>query len=105
VGEVIRRRTALKYASDGTIAGTVARRYQFSATVDDKVNNDLFIRGLKIDDDDPVVQDCIKAWHQSQNTNVTNGAVLYCNLDSASPSWATPAKCVAKVGNHSFFIA
>ena len=35
VGEVIRERMRRKYNSDGTIAGTVGRRFQFSAFNDD----------------------------------------------------------------------
>lgn len=103
VGEIIRRRMAKRYSSDGTVAGTVARRYQFSAWNDDKGNNDLLIRALKLDDGDMVVRACIAAWRDSARSTLTGNALLYCNLSIAQPTWADPSKLVVKIGAHSFF--
>ena len=103
VGEVIRRRTQRRYQSDGTIAGTVAKRYQFSALNDDKADNDLFIRSLKISWGDQGVPECERAWIWSATSNLVPDAVLYCNLDVAQPSWARPDKLVTKIDHHSFF--
>ena len=103
VGEVIRERMRRRYSSDGTVAGTVARRYQFSAANDDKINNELLIRALNVDLDDRIVKLCIDAWEESKYTRYTQGAVLYCNLDVAKPDWAKPEKLLAKIDHHSFF--
>lgn len=105
VGEVIRTRMRRRYASDGSIIGTVARRFQFSGFNDSKASNDLLIRSLKIDDKDPIVKDCIKAWTTSWSSYFAKDAVLYCNLSSLAtpPSWAIPAKFLVKIGQHSFY--
>jgi spore germination cell wall hydrolase CwlJ-like protein len=103
VGEVIRERMRRRYASDGTVAGTVARRYQFSAWNDDVNDNLLLIRALKLNWDDPMAVECHTAWTTSEHTHYTLGAVLYCNLDVAQPDWAKPEKLLAKIGHHSFY--
>lgn len=103
VAEVIRNRMLRNYASDGTVAGTVARRYQFSAWNDDANNNALFIKALKINDMDPVVQECIRAWNESRHTNHVKGAVLYANLDVCDPSWSHGKTPIIKIAHHTFF--
>ena len=105
VGEVIRNRMARKYSSDGTVAGTVCRRYQFSAWNDDPQGNDLLIRSLKIRDEDQTVKDCVRAWEISRDSDFAKAAVLYCNLAvlPQRPSWARDDKRVAVIGNHTFF--
>jgi spore germination cell wall hydrolase CwlJ-like protein len=103
VGEVIRERMRRKYASDGTVAGTVARRYQFSAWNDDHQDNTLLIRALKLDWGDVGIPECQRAWEKSATTNYVSKAVLYCNLAVAQPDWAKPEKLVAKIEHHSFF--
>jgi spore germination cell wall hydrolase CwlJ-like protein len=101
VAEVIRRRTATKYDSDGTIAGTIGRKAQFSGWNPSDPN---FLPSLSLDDQDPVVNECIHAWYQSEHTNHSNGAVLYCNTRISNPSWARADKKVAEIGKHSFFV-
>jgi spore germination cell wall hydrolase CwlJ-like protein len=103
VGEVIRERMRRKYSSDGTVAGTIARRYQFSAWNDDQQDNALLIRALKLDWGDPGVSECQIAWEKSAATHYTLGAVLYCNLDVAKPAWAKSENLIIKIGHHSFF--
>lgn len=107
VGEVIRRRTRQRYSSDGTVAGTVAKRYQFSAWNDDAQDNALLIKALNLDDLDPIVRACEKAWKESEFSNYSKGAVLYCNLKTVGqrPAWATQQNQVAEIGNHTFFRA
>jgi len=103
VAEVIRNRMNRNYTSDGTVAGTVLRPWQFSGFNTDDPNR---VKSFKIDDSDPVVIDCIRAWHESKNTNRTNGAVLYCNLKIIDrPSWAIARNKVAEIGHHTFFCA
>jgi spore germination cell wall hydrolase CwlJ-like protein len=104
VGEVIRNRMLRNYSSDGTVAGTVLRRYQFSAFNDDAQDNALLIRAFKINDMDPTVQECIRAWNQSRDSNYVKDAVLYCNLDVITrPNWAREDKQIIKIGHHTFF--
>jgi spore germination cell wall hydrolase CwlJ-like protein len=103
VGEVIRERMRRKYSSDGTVAGTVARRYQFSVWNDDKQDNELLIHALKLDWGDKGISECQRAWDESATTDYTKGAVLYCNLDVVKPVWAKPEKFLARIWHHSFF--
>jgi len=105
VAEVIRNRMLRNYSSDGTVAGTVARPWQFSGWNGDDESRKYLIRALKINDNDPVVQECIRAWNQSRDSNFVKGAVLYCNLDAVDrrPNWADPSKLIIKIGHHSFF--
>ena len=46
------------------------------------------------------------AWHDANvnGTNITKGAVLYCNLDVVKPGWAKASMEVAKIGAHTFFV-
>ena len=110
VAEVIRNRMQKKYASDGSVSGTVLKAKQFSGwnSVDPGR-----VRAAKIDSDDPIVKECIRAWHEaSAGSNTVHGSVLYLNpkdieqLGWTYPEWALPdsATEVARVGNHVFFI-
>src|SRR5574337_170238 len=56
VAEVIRARMRRCYASDGTVAGTVLRAWQFSGWNTDA--GAVRIMSLQIDTNDPVVQEC-----------------------------------------------
>ena len=102
VAEVIRNRMLRNYSSDGTVAGTVCKPWQFSGW---RMDDHNLIPSLKIDDSDAVVIDCIRAWHESKKTNYAKGAVLYCNLAIVSrrPNWALEEKKVAEIGAHTFF--
>lgn len=102
VGEVIRNRMKAHYSSDGTVAGTVLVPYQFSGWNTEDPNR---IPSVKIEYSDIVVQDCIRAWHMSATSNITNGAVLYCNKNVVDPEWAVEDNKVAEVGNHCFYTA
>jgi N-acetylmuramoyl-L-alanine amidase len=103
VGEVIRNRMKRMYSSDGSVAGTVAQRYQFSFWNDDKQNNQLLVKALQLDDSKVVAMQCIDAWRDSAGTDLTHGAVLYVNLDVAQPAWATDDKFIVKIGHHTFY--
>ena len=108
VAEVIRNRTRQKYSSDGTVASTIARRYQFSALNDDSADNIRLIASLKLDDNDPIVKDCLRAWYQATtfNTNLAKGAVLYYNPQAIpiAPAWVAKSKEVARGKHHIFYI-
>lgn len=58
VAEVIRNRMNKRYASDGTVTDTVLRPKQFSGWNTSDAGR---IRNARIDSDDPIVKDCIRA--------------------------------------------
>lgn len=108
VSEVIRRRARTRYMSDGTIAGTVALRYQFSALNDDKGDNARLIAALKIDGSDLAVNDCMRAWAATGALGyqeVVPDAVVFFNPATAT----TPPRCavgknfVKSIGRHVFY--
>lgn len=108
VAEVIRNRMQLKYASDGTVSGTVLRAKQFSGW---NTSDPGRIRNVRADDDDEVVRECMRAWEEAKHgSDTVKGAVLYYNPDPrlvpVTPDWAKPhsAKQVAEVGHHVFFV-
>lgn len=100
VAEVIRNRMKRRYASDGTIIGTVLRAKQFSMW-DDKAR----LLAARIDDDHPKVRECIEAWEASRDSNVTNGAVLYHTIMIDTPYWAKAksVKEVTTIHRHRFY--
>ena len=100
VGEVIRRRTKRKYASNGTISSTCLWAWQFSCW---NINDPQRLRLAVLDDEDPVVQKCIKAWKKSATSHYSDPAVLYVNLKIARPNWALESKKVGQIGNHTFY--
>src|SRR5690348_12849164 len=102
VGEVIRNRMGRLYSSDGTVAGTVLKPWQFSGWESGDPNR---IKSLLIRNEDPIVKECMDAWEQSKITTHVKGAVLYCNLAAVAvrPSWARDDKRVTAIGNHTFF--
>jgi len=107
VAEVILRRTRMKYSSDGTVAGTVLWPLQFSGwnAQDATPKYRERIECAKIDDQEPVVQECIKAWKMAdQGSNLTNGAYLYFNPKICSPSWASKCIEVARIDDHVFMV-
>ena len=105
VAEAIRNRMQRKFFSDGTVAGTIALRGQFSAFTDDKQDNARLIASLKLDDSDPIVQDCIKAWNEAMTgSNTVVGAVQYYNPAVVTPYWLIDFKEVARKGHHIFMV-
>lgn len=106
VAEVIRNRMLRKYASDGTVAGTVLRPLQFSGW---NAKDPGRIRSIRADSDDSVVKECILAWNEARaGSNTVHQAVLYYNpsIIPDTPEWAMPdsAQEVAVVGKHHFFV-
>ena len=104
VAEVIRNRMKERYSSDGTVAGTVARAYQFSGWNTKDPNR---VPSLQLDDSDPVVKECLRAWLEA-NTNGTNyaqGALLYLNpsILPVLPAWVRNSDKVAEIGDHVFY--
>src|SRR5689334_304516 len=84
VGEVIRRRMALQFMSNGTVQGTVLRPLQFSGWNATAANR---IRTAAADDSDFVVGKCVSAWNDSATSSLVPGAVSYYSIDIAAPGW------------------
>ena len=105
IAEVILNRTKQKYSSDGTVSGTCLRAFQFSAWNTTDTNR---LVGAKLDDDDPVVQLCHKAWDEANLNLTTNkptvpGALLYYNPRIPAPAWVAKSDFVATVDHHNFY--
>jgi N-acetylmuramoyl-L-alanine amidase len=107
VAAVIRNRMKKKYTSDGTVEGTVLADYQFSGWNTDPHDSSRE-QSVRIDDQDPVVRDCMQAWKESELIDPTHGAVLYFAPKGVkqTPKWAEPkkAKLVSVINNHQFYI-
>jgi len=95
VAEVIRDRTAYKYASDGTIAGTVLHAYQFSGWNASDPNR---VPSGNLRTTDATVIECQKGWKDAcQNkTSYAKGALLYHAKNIPYPYW-TQAPAIVKV--------
>lgn len=107
VAEVIRRRTAMKLFSDGTLQSTVLWSYQFSGW-NTKDPNRVRVASMRMDH--PAVTQAIGAWRLSKDTNLTNGATHYLNpetvikISGKLPSWANPGSLTKVIGRHSFYL-
>jgi N-acetylmuramoyl-L-alanine amidase len=102
VAETIRNRMQRKYSSDGTVAGTVLRRLQFSGWNADAANR---IRSLQIDDQNPIVMDCVKAWAaaQSGSDSVPGAVLFYATTMKAPPTWALDRNFICQIGKVRFY--
>ena len=103
VAEVILQRMARKKYSDGTVEGTVLRAYQFSGWNTTDPNR---TPATRIDDDDPLVQECIKAWNEAvRGSDTTLGATHYVNLNLVRPGWvdSPQMKQTVQIASHTFF--
>ena len=106
VAAVIRNRMNKKYQSDGTVEGTVLADYQFSGWNTD-TKDTLRERSMRLDDTDPVVQECQMAWRESEMRDPTRGSVLYFAPKGAKkiPYWASAegVKLAVVIKNHQFY--
>lgn len=100
VAEVIRNRMKKRYASDGTVIGTVLRAKQFSMW-DDQAR----LLAARADDDQQYVQEALRAWHESETSNVTHGAVLYHTTALTPPYWTKgqSVKVATTIHRHVFY--
>jgi spore germination cell wall hydrolase CwlJ-like protein len=101
VAEVIRNRMRSRYSSDGTVAGTVLRPFQFSGW---NANASNRVRCAQSDDGDAIVKDCAKAWGEAKGgTDIARGALLYLNPALAAPDWVSKSRHLIDIGHHSFY--
>lgn len=130
VAQVVLHRTSRKppFFSDGTIKGTILWPSQFSWTCFDFVNGqyrrvahtpaEVEARALRLYDkarssgllwtacEDPTAA-VLAGTYQGGEAFQKLGpdALLYDNLAVSQPAWATPAKLICRIGQHSFFRA
>ena len=105
VAEVILRRTQQKYSSDGTIAGTCLRPYQFSGWNTKDPNR---LKAAQLDSEDSMVEECQRAFDDAlKGSNVSHGALLYLNPSvfppNGLPAWVAKCEEVIVVGRHHFY--
>jgi hypothetical protein len=129
VGRVIRNRMALGYESDGTVAGTILKRFQFSgfwfamqAGRYAEIEFDAAgaaARATSLFEEfstQPIWADCQRAVADSaagsgfaggpQFQKLTARTVLYFNpAICAAPAWASPDKLDAIIYQHAFYHA
>ena len=127
VARVVLNRGALHYSSDGTVAGTVLHRDQFSAFWFKMIGG----KYLRVANDDEEARDRAdellaqargdSAWPQclvvsgavllgkytggADYQRLTSDTVLYYNPDvvTTPPAWADPHKYVCAIGAHAFY--
>jgi spore germination cell wall hydrolase CwlJ-like protein len=118
VAEVIRNRARTHYQSDGTIAGTVFKPWQFSCFGD---GTSWRGRLFKLNWQEPTVQQAKQAWDTAFNddgtgrrSDLVKGAVLYHTIEAPvikgkqvpwPPKWAIAPSVVevARIGGHVFY--
>lgn len=105
VAEVIRNRMRRHYFSDGTIAGTVLKAYQFSGWNTDDPNR---LRIAKMDDSDPLTEQAFKAYNEAfeKESNLVSGSVLYHSiLMKPFPYWTMHERITKTtiIGRHIFY--
>lgn len=104
VAEVIRNRMLSRYASDGTVEGTILRPFQFSCW--NTAEEGARLRMWRLKREEPVVVEAERAWKASwRGTTRTHGAVLYYNpqLVAHPPGWVARAVPTVTIGKHAFF--
>lgn len=105
VSRVIRNRMAAKFFSDGTVAGTVLRPWQFSAWDSETPGRGA---AANLEDTDPVFRACLDAWRLSavEDAGIGDALLYYAPLVvKRVPNWATPEKFVCEIGRHRFYRA
>lgn len=109
VAEVIRNRMLAHHESDGSVAGTVLDPFAFSgwnSTEKSGPIKRLRIRSVQIDDADPAVVDCHRAWLEAlKASNTVTGALYYYNPAGVdhTPDWVADCEFVAHIGHHLFY--
>lgn len=108
VAHVIRNRIDKLYDSDGTIAGTVLKRWQFSGWMSARIARQS-LRAVAIGGAE--IEGLVQAWDISgtvEQEDPTGGAVLYYSPESmrsptARPRWASRAPYLKTIGPFRFY--
>jgi spore germination cell wall hydrolase CwlJ-like protein len=103
VAEVILRHAHIGFSDpEKTVAGAVLHSWQFSGW---NTVSPVRVRSAQLDDQDLVVQECMKAWERAKGgSNVSCGALLYYNPAVCTPSWEPHCCEVAVIGHHRFMV-
>lgn len=105
VARVMRNRLAVHWSGAHSIADVILSPYQFSGWNTKDPNR---LRAAKLDDDDPLVQECGRAWLESEVNDAGVGDAVFYYAPAAVPSpptWAVPGNLVTVIGAHHFFTA
>jgi spore germination cell wall hydrolase CwlJ-like protein len=107
VGNVLRNRMRRRYSSDGTVAGTVFRAWQFSWTNTDDPQRTRVMRCYA---DEPAYVEALRAWAISESHDeVSPMVVLYHTEHPPNPNtpgpprWAHRATREVQIGDHVFY--
>ncbi|MHB1567362.1 MAG: cell wall hydrolase [Acidiferrobacter sp.] len=104
VAAVIRNRIATQYESDGTIAGTVLKRWQFSGWLSAKTARES-LRAVATNG--PIVSALAAIWAQSATApDPTGGAVAYyapAGMNGQVPRWAPLMRSCGTIGPFNFY--
>ena len=104
VAQVIRNRMNRKFHSDGTVAGTVLKPYQFSGWNTQDSNRVL---AALVDTDDDSYVECVSAWDMSgyQLTPLFPAVLYHSKHMDKYPSWTKSPRVtqIAVIGNHIFY--
>ena len=101
VGKTIRNRMRLRYASNGTVAGTVLAPLQFSCW---NATSSPRAHFADAQVEDPQTVEAIRAWQASETYEGIKDAVLYHNPKTApNPPWKEKVRFVKTIGNHDFY--
>lgn len=96
-------------AKDGrwphTVAGVCLQRYQYSEWNGDAVDNRNLERGAIAPDNNPVMADCLAAFHEvaAGASDQTGGATHYHDKSIASPSWTVGAEMCLETPKFKFY--
>ena len=98
VAHVILNRMRLKYLSNGTIAGTVLRKYQFSGWMNDEIARHALMYAATD------VLGLSRIWARAlADADVTDGAVLYYTPDIPAPDWVEGSVLTLTTPNFLFY--
>lgn len=103
VAEVIRNRIERKINCDGSLVSCVLRPFQFSCWNTDSLAR---IHTATTDSNDPVAQECMKAWHHAMlgASQLTQGATHYYNPKIVQkPMWVPGYIKTVTIGQHDFY--
>lgn len=101
VGEVMRER--VKSGRFGkSLTHVILAPYQFSGW---NTKESRRIHAMLLDEEDPVFQECFRAWMASEKTAYAKGATFYYNpkVVRDPPAWAMPGRFASQVGSHFFY--
>ena len=104
VAWVIRNRMTQFYDSDGTVAGTVLKRWQFSGWMSATIARQA-LRAVGVGG--PLIDELGQAWHDAGGgPDPTRGAVLYyspATMRGGPPRWAARAPYLTTIGPFRFY--